>query len=87
MLKPPKANTPNTEHAEYDEYWKQRGYAIDEYYDEHADVPTLYMSSWYDTYPRAAIENFQEMSRRKTSPQFLMMGPGTHTQPEIPQAG
>ena len=29
----------------YDDYWKQRGYAIDEYYDEHADVPTLYMSS------------------------------------------
>lgn len=31
-----------------DEYWKQRGYAIDEHYDQHADVPTLYMSSWWN---------------------------------------
>ena len=30
-------------HGEYGDYWKQRGYAISEYYDEHSDVPTLYL--------------------------------------------
>ena len=30
-------------HADYDDYWKGfRGYTPSEYYDEHADVPTLY---------------------------------------------
>ena len=41
----------------------------------------------YDTYPRGAIENFEQLSARKSSPQYLMLGPGTHTQPEIPSAG
>ena len=44
--------------AVYDEYWLQRGYAISEYYAEHADVPTVYFGSWYDSYARATTENF-----------------------------
>ena len=65
-------------HGDYDDYWRQRGYAISEYYDEHADVPTLYVGGWYDSYARATCENFVELSRRKTSPQRLLMGPWTH---------
>ena len=65
-------------HGEYDDYWKQRGYAIAEYYEEHADVPTLYLGGWYDSYARATCENFIELSQRKTSPQRLLMGPWTH---------
>lgn len=75
------------EHGTYDAYWQQRGYAISEYYAEHADVPTLFMSSWYDTYPRGAVENFLALRNLKQSPQYLMLGPGTHTQPEVPSAG
>jgi uncharacterized protein len=65
-------------HGEYDDYWKQRGYAISEYYDQHADVPTLYWGGWYDSYARATCENFIELSRRKKSRQVLLMGPWTH---------
>ncbi len=66
-------------HGDYDEYWKgHRGYAISEYYDEHADVPTLYFGGWYDSYARATCENFVELSQRKSSPQHLLMGPWTH---------
>ena len=31
------------QNTDYDNYWKQRGYAISEYYTEHADIPSLYL--------------------------------------------
>jgi putative CocE/NonD family hydrolase len=64
--------------AVYDEYWMQRGYAISEYYAEHADVPTVYFGSWYDSYARATTENFAALSKLKRSPQRLVMGPWVH---------
>lgn len=65
-------------HGEYDDYWKQYGYNVEEYYDRHADVPIYFLSGWYDTYARASTENFVEFSRRKRSPMRLIMGPWTH---------
>ena len=65
-------------HGEYDDYWKQRGYAISQYYEEHADVPTLYLGGWYDSYARATCENYTALSKMKKSQQVLMMGPWTH---------
>ena len=65
-------------HGDYDDYWKQRGYAISEYYDEHADVPTLYIGGWYDSYARNTCESFTKLSKLKKSPQRLLMGPWTH---------
>src|SRR5438093_5907142 len=65
-------------HGNYDEYWQQRGYAIHEYYAEHADVPTFYFSAWYDSYARATAENFTALTKLKKSPQKLLMGPWTH---------
>ena len=65
-------------HGEYDDYWKQRGYAISQYYEEHADVPTLYLGGWYDSYARATCENYTALSKMKNSRQVLLMGPWTH---------
>ena len=65
-------------HGEYDDYWKQRGYAISQYYEEHADVPTLYLGGWYDSYARATCENYTALSKMKKSRQMLLMGPWTH---------
>ncbi len=65
-------------HGEYDEYWRQRGYAISQYYEEHADVPTLYLGGWYDSYARATCENFIALNKMKKSRQALLMGPWTH---------
>ena len=62
----------------YDEYWLQRGYAIDEYYAEHADVPTVYFGAWYDSYARATTENYVALSKLKRSSQRLVMGPWVH---------
>ena len=65
-------------HGDYDDYWKQRGYAMSEYYEEHADVPTLYLGGWYDSYARNTCESYVALSKMKKSPQILMMGPWTH---------
>ena len=65
-------------HGDYDDYWKQRGYAVSEYYEEHADVPTLYLGGWYDSYARNTCESFVALSKLKRSPQKLLMGPWTH---------
>ena len=74
-------------HGEYTDYWKQRGYAISEYYGEHADVPTLYLGGWYDSYARNTCESYIALSRAKTSPQMLLMGPWTHAAYEVTFAG
>lgn len=74
-------------HGEYDDYWRQRGYAISEYYEEHADVPTLYLGGWYDSYARNTCESFVKLSKIKRSPQRLLMGPWTHGAFEVSHAG
>ena len=65
-------------HGDYDEYWKQRGYSIEEHYDEHADVPTYYLGGWYDSYARATTNNYRSLSKIKGEPIKLIMGPWTH---------
>ena len=62
----------------YNEYWQAPGYGPRPYYDQHADVPTLYVGGWYDTYTRATLENFVELRKRKSAPIHLLMGPWTH---------
>ena len=74
-------------HGEYGDYWKQRGYAISEYYEEHADVPTLYLGGWYDSYARNTCESYMALSKMKTTRQMLLMGPWTHGQYEVTFAG
>ena len=73
--------------GEYTDYWKQRGYAPVEYYGEHADVPTLYLGGWYDSYARNSTESFMKLSKLMRSPQRLLMGPWTHGQYEITHSG
>lgn len=74
-------------HGEYDSYWQQRGYAISQYYEEHADAPTLYLGGWYDSYARATCENFKALSELKESRQALLMGPWTHGGWDVTYAG
>ena len=64
--------------GDFNDYWKQRGYAIDHYYKEHADVPTVYLGGWYDSYARGTTSNYAALSKLKSSPQHLLMGPWTH---------
>ena len=74
-------------HGEFDDYWKQRGYAIDEYYDEHADVPSLYLGGWYDSYARNTPQSYMKLSAIKKSQQVLLMGPWIHGAFEVTNSG
>ena len=74
-------------HGDYDDYWKQRGYAPDEYYREHADVPSLYVGGWYDSYARNTTESYMQLSKIKSSHQRLLMGPWTHGKWELTTSG
>ena len=74
-------------HGNYDDYWKQRGYAMSEYHDQYADVPSLYLGGWYDSYARNTCESYLELRKSKNSPQNLLMGPWTHGKYGIPYSG
>jgi putative CocE/NonD family hydrolase len=63
------------------DYWLQHGYNIDAYWPEHADVPILFQSGWYDTYPRGAVANFNALQELKKSPMRLLLGPWRHGEP------
>jgi putative CocE/NonD family hydrolase len=70
------------EHGEYpgkDDFWKDPGFNLTLYYETMADVPTMHHSGWYDTYPRAHSDNWRALSKIKKSPQWLLLGPWTHT--------
>jgi uncharacterized protein len=60
------------------EHWDGRSINFSAYYDEMADVPTVYSGSWYDSYAKATVDNFEALAERKDSDQFLIMGPWTH---------
>ncbi len=74
-------------HGLYDDFWQQPGFGPRAHYGEHADVPTLYVGGWYDTYTRGTLENFVEMRRRQRQPVRLLMGPWHHGGVGLREAG
>ncbi|MFN3619704.1 CocE/NonD family hydrolase [Sphingorhabdus sp.] len=71
----------------FTDFWKQSGIYACGAYDTFADVPMVHMSSWYDPYALTAIENFTELSKCKTGPIKLIMGPWTHGKRSLTFAG
>jgi putative CocE/NonD family hydrolase len=74
-------------HGDYDDYWKQKGYNVEEYWDTHASVPMLLLGAWYDSYARSTCENFVQFTRRGKGPCRLVMGPWTHGGHAVSHAG
>ena len=64
--------------ADYNDYWKQPGFAIEEYWDQHADVPMYFSGGWYDSYTRSTLDNYVGLSKSKKSDVRVIMGPWTH---------
>ncbi len=69
-------------HSDYNEFWRRKGKGwmgdVEEYLDDHADVPMYYSGCWYDSYARSTPEFYVNMSQKKKSPVKLLMGPWTH---------
>ena len=76
-------------HADYDDYWRQPCFAIEEYLEQHADVPVYLCGSWYDSYTRSTLEAFTALTKTKQNHIKVIIGPwlhGTYTT-EISDAG
>lgn len=73
--------------SDYGDYWRRKGTGwmgnVEEYVDDHADVPMYYSGCWYDSYTRSTPALYEAMSREKESPVKLLMGPWTHGDYEI----
>ncbi|MCU4925880.1 CocE/NonD family hydrolase [Halobacteria archaeon AArc-dxtr1] len=61
-----------------DDLWQNPGINFERYYDESADVPTVYAGGWYDSYTGATCDNFRGLADRKDADHYLLMGPWTH---------
>lgn len=61
-----------------DAFWEQPGFNIERHWDRAADCPMVFTSGWYDSYTRAALENFVGLGTRKRGPVSAILGPWTH---------
>jgi uncharacterized protein len=75
------------EHGNFDSFWKQLGIYAAGFYEQFSDAPMVFMSAWYDPYPRSATDNYSGLSRRKKGPVRLILGPWTHGDRSLTYAG
>ena len=75
------------EHGNFDRFWKQLGIYAAGFYDRFSDAPMVFMSAWYDPYPRSATDNYIGLSKRKKGPVRLILGPWTHGDRSLTFAG
>jgi len=75
--------------ADYDDFWKQPGFATEEHLEQHADVPIYLCGGWYDSFARSTLESFTSLSGAKKSHIKVLMGPWTHGTytPELSDSG
>jgi len=59
----------------HSKFWDLPGVNSLKYKEGYADVPTVYIGGWYDSYARGTIDQWATFSQFKNSPQFLIMGP------------
>ncbi|SEW31398.1 CocE/NonD family hydrolase [Halobacterium jilantaiense] len=60
------------------DYWQNPSVNFERYYDQSADVPTVYSGGWYDSYTGATCDSFRGLADRTDSDHYLLMGPWTH---------
>jgi len=75
------------EHGSFGPFWKQLGIYAAGYYGGFSDAPMVFMSAWFDPYPRSATDNYIALSRLKQGPVRLIMGPWTHGDRTLTFAG
>jgi uncharacterized protein len=66
------------ENNDYNDFWRQPGLGMDEYFDRFPDMPILWITSWFDWYPRTISDGYQEMVAMGRKDQHLIIGPWTH---------
>jgi hypothetical protein len=66
------------EHNDYTDFWRQPGFAMDEYFGRFPDMPILWVVGWYDWYARTISDGYRQMVRMGRKNQYLLIGPWTH---------
>jgi len=64
--------------GDYEEFWANPSFNTEAHYERHSDVPIYLVGGWYDSWSRAMTTHFVELSRRKSGPIKLLMGPWAH---------
>ncbi|MGH9722677.1 MAG: CocE/NonD family hydrolase, partial [Bryobacteraceae bacterium] len=59
-------------------YWKQRGFYTAGYTREMKDVPTMFVSGWFDYFIEGTIRTYTGTEKNHKSPKKLMLGPWPH---------
>jgi putative CocE/NonD family hydrolase len=66
------------DHPLFDRYWHDPAFYIPGGWSRMKDVPTLFISGWYDYFAPGVLDNFAHLSRAQRSPHRLIMGPWWH---------
>lgn len=59
-------------------FWKIKGLSVVDHVKDYKDVPVLHVTGWYDSWTRQVTMNYEALSKAKTSPQRLVLGPWVH---------
>lgn len=62
----------------YDEFWQKIDNDFTRHWDQHADIPGVFSTGWYDAFPHADTDYFAAMAAKNTAPQRLIVGPWSH---------
>jgi putative CocE/NonD family hydrolase len=65
-------------HPSFDPYWKQRGWHTAGYYGDMKDVPTLFLTGWYDYFGPGSMRNFAALAAKQKTVKKLVVGPWPH---------
>lgn len=66
-------------HGDNDSFWKDSGTSVVDHLAEFRDVPVYHVTGWYDSWSGSVANlNYVELTKRKKSPQRLLVGPWTH---------
>ena len=65
-------------HSTLDTFWKERRFQTAAYYRELKDVPTMFVTGWYDNFMQGTLDVFSTVSKNQKTEKKLMVGPWPH---------
>ena len=65
-------------HPTPDAYWKQKGFYNLGSYRDMKDVPTVFLTGWYDYFVEGVLHNFESLAKQRRTAQKLIVGPWPH---------
>jgi putative CocE/NonD family hydrolase len=66
------------DHPSLDSYWKQPGFYAAGYFREMKDVPTLYITGWYDIFAQGTLDAYMALAQMQKTEKKLLVGPWPH---------